>query len=203
MVANGTIAGGIAVLLLVSLAIYYAVQRYEGDRMVPLAMQAPQYTDAEIAELTQYTCEQLPEEQQDACREAKQEMLFSGQCEKLEEIDPVSGQVCHELYRGGVWPRPLGVAVNPKPLVPANFADQEAANEPTPWRDYHPPQTLADGKWTLDLDQVDDKGIDDAAPYQSSQPSQTTRERYWNPVKPIGERSQLQEWQLVEPLPLM
>lgn len=197
MTRNGSIAIGLISLLIVGALVYYAVMRYE-HKAIPLATSGRAYTQAEVATMLQDTCEALPEEQQEQCRESKQELLLSGQCDKL---DAVTAKVCNDLYSTGTWPRPLNVSVNPMPLVPSNFADQEEANEPVPWRHYVPPQTVVDGSWTLDLDSSN--GIDDAAPYQSHNHTQTTRENYWNPVSPIALRSQLQEWQLVEPLPLM
>jgi hypothetical protein len=150
------------------------------------------------------TCEALPEEQQAECREIKQQLLVNGQCAELAQIDPVSGTVCYDLFRYGAYPKPLNFSVNPSPLVPSNFADQYAANEPVPFRDFRQGnQISADGQWTLDLDQIDAKGIDGASEYQSSRIGQNWLERKYTPQTPTAERSALQEYQMVQPLPLM
>lgn len=151
------------------------------------AAQAAQAGQAQA--LLQYSCDALPQALQGQCRERKTQMMANGQCAELAEVDPVAGSVCHDLFRYGFYPKPLSYSVNPNPIVPSNFADQYAANQPVQWQKLMGGPAQADGQWTMDLNAYDNKGLDQASAYQSNLRTPTWREAYWNPGALQGPRA--------------
>jgi len=99
-------------------------------------------------------------------------------CAQLGIQQPSALPLCHTLFPQGRYPLPRGIAEQPK-LIPKNFADQYAADEPITALPANWNQKSHG--WTLDLEDTDNKGFSSAAHYQSYNRTPSWRETWYRP----------------------